>query len=233
MMLRGQRTRLWGQRWLWGLFLFYLVFSTPAGSRMIAAPLMWGITPLQSIEAAKGARVIVVLDGSTDRYEGNSDILEIPGASSAMRALEAARVYKMLEEPLVIVSGGDVSRKRNWSPEASALRDAVVKLGVLPQHVLLDSDSQNTRAHALNLVRLLKDRGISDFVLVTSPTHMLRSILTFRSVGANPVPSPCHSPVDNKQGWSAFCPSPEALVFVQQAMHDYLGLAYYRFQNWL
>jgi len=231
-LLHRPPTRHWGHRWLLVLFIFYLGFSMPAVSLLLAAPLSMGFTPVQTLQAARGAWAVIVLDGATLRYGGDAGLLELPNESSALRALEAARVYRLLGAPLVMVSGGDPARERNWAPEASALRDALVKLGVPSQHIVLDSDSQNTRAHATNLVRLLRARNISDFVLVTSPTHMRRSIAAFRAIGSDPIPSPSASPIEGKRGWEAFWPSAKALRHTEEAMHDYFGLAYYRLFGW-
>lgn len=232
-LLQWQRTRRWGHWGLWGLFLVYLGFSMPAVSSLLVAPLSWGFAPLKKVEEARGAMAVVVLDGGTERYQHSENLLEFPNGPSALRALEAARVYRLLGEPLVIVSGGDAERKQNWAPDASALRDALVALGVPRKRIVLDSDSQDTRAHAMNLVRLLRDRGISDFVLVTSPTHMRRSVLAFRIVGADPTPSPSASLIDDVRGCEAFWPSPRALLLAQQAVHDYIGLGYYALRGWL
>ena len=233
--LQRPSIRRWGHRWIWGLFVLYLGFSMPAVGRLLATPLTWGFAPLQSVEKTRGAEAIVVLDGGTFHYSGGKDLLEVPNGISALRALEAARVYRLLGDPLVIVSGGDrdPTRKQNWEPEASALRDALMTLGVASRHIVLDSKSPDTRAHALNMVHLLRQRGITKFVLVTSPTHMRRAMLAFRGVGSDPIPSPSGSVADDKRGWKAFWPSSEGLVLVQQAMHDYLGLVWYGLQGWL
>lgn len=230
---QGSRTSRWGRRWLWNLFLLYTGLSMPAISELAAAPLAWGFAPLQTVAEARGAQAIVVLDGGTLRYHSSESLIELPNGSTVMRALEAARVYRLLGEPLVIVSGGGSGRGHHWAPEASALRDFLVKLGVPPRRLVLDSDSQNTRAHALNLVRLLRGRGIFGFVLVTSPTHMRRSILAFRAAGASPIASPSAAlPIDTR-GWDAFWPSPQGLLLAEQAMHDYFGLVYYQLRGWL
>ena len=234
-LLNSSRAHRWGQRWLWGLFLLYLGFSLPAASRLLAAPLGWGLTSLQNVDEARGAKAIVVLDASTDRYwHGPTLFLEMPNGASALRALEAARVYRLLgSNPLVIVSGGNPVATPGQAAEASALRDALVKLGVSEEYILLDSDSQNTRAHAVNLVRLLRSRDISRFVLVTSPTHMRRALWTFRAEGADPIPSPSLSPVDDKHGWETFWPSPKSLAHAHSAIYGYAGLLYYWFRRWL
>lgn len=230
---RRQRTRFLGYRWLWGLFFLYAGFSMPAISRLVAAPLAWGFAPLQKVEEARGAKAVVVLDGGTLRYHDSVNLVELPNSASIMRALEAARIYRLLGEPLVVVSGGNLGRKGAWAPEAAALRDLLVKLGVKPQRVILDSDSQNTRAHALNLVKLLRKRGIPNFVLVTSPTHIRRAMSAFHAAGSDPIASPSALPFDGTHGWEAFWPSPQALLLTEEAMHDYFGLAYYRFRGWL
>ena len=234
-LLDSSRVHRWGRRWLWGLFLLYLGFSFPATSRLLAAPLGWGSTALQNVDEARGAKTIVVLDASTDRYwHGPTLLLEMPSGASALRALEAARVYRLLGgNSLVIVSGGDLAATPGQAAEASALRDSLVTLGVSKEDILLDSDSHNTRTHAVNLVSFLRSRDISRFVLVTSPTHMRRALWTFRAQGADPIPSPSPSPIDDKQGWGAFWPSPKSLAYAHDAIYDYAGLLYYWFRGWL
>jgi len=226
-------THVWGRRWLWGLCLCYLGFSMPVGGRLVAAPLAWGFAPIQRVEEARGAHTIVVLDSSTLRYHSAEGLYELPDSSGAMRALEAARVYRLLGEPLVIVSGGGLNAEKGGRPEASALRDVLEQLGVPSQRIILDSDSQNTRAHAQNLAIFLRKREISSFVLVTSPTHMRRAIAAFRAMGCDPIPSPSALYIDDMHGWSAFWPSPKALLVTEQAMHDYFGLGYYFLKGWL
>jgi uncharacterized SAM-binding protein YcdF (DUF218 family) len=229
----GQRTRRWGYRWLWSLFLLYLSFSIPAVSRLLAAPLNWGFEPVQTIETARRFQVIVVLDSSTHRYHSSGGLLlESPDKLSAYRALEAVRIYRLIGEPLIIVSGGNPAWKSDWAPEASALRDTLIKLEVPSERIILDSDSHNTRAHTINLGHLLRARGVTDFILVTSPTHMRRSIAAFRKEGFDPIPSPSAGPLDHMQGWGAFWPSLKALSQTEEVMHEYFGLVYYRFMGW-
>jgi uncharacterized SAM-binding protein YcdF (DUF218 family) len=230
----GQRTRRWGYCCLWSLFLLYLSFSIPVVSRLLVAPLNWEFEPVQTIEAASRVQAIVVLDSNTHRYYSSGGLLlESPDEISAYRALEAVRIYRMIGGQLIIVSGGNPAWKPDWAPEASALRDTLIKLQVPSEKIILDSDSQNTRAHAMNLGHLLRARGISDFILVTSATHMRRSIAAFRKEGFAPIPSPSAGPLDHIQGWEAFWPSPKALRQTEEVMHEYVGLVYYHFMGWI
>lgn len=221
------KTNRFGRRWLTCLFLIYTVFSIPAAARWVAQPLVWGFHPLESKEDALNAQAIVVLDGGTGRYRNQAHQIEIPLDTSVLRALEAIRVYRLLENPLVLVSGGAESQDRSFSPEASVLREQIISGGVPADRIVLDSHSINTRAHAVNLVRMLKERGIKEIVLVTSPNHMQRAIWAFQAEGVNPVPSPCKGSLDSHSGWIAWWPSTNALEFTQATMHEYLGIVYY------
>lgn len=221
------KTKRFGLRWLICLLLMYMVFSIPATARWMAQPLEWGFHPLESKEDARNAQAIVVLDGGTGRFRNQTDLIEIPLDISVLRALEAIRVYRLLDRPLVIVSGGDESSGQSFSPEASVLRNQIINGGVPSDRVLLDSSSINTHAHAVNIVRMLKERRIKGMVLVTSPSHMRRAVWSFQAEGIKPVPSPCKGSLDSHSGWIAWWPSTNALEFTQAAMHEYFGIAYY------
>lgn len=222
-----QRTNRWGRRWLWGLFAAYLAFSIPVTAQWLAAPLAWGITPIESREIDSKTRAIVVLDGGTDRFQTREDLIEIPLATSAWRAVEAWRVYRLMDDPLVIVSGGVSRADPKWAPEASLLRDLLIKCGISEMRIILDSDSQNTREHSVNLARILKERKIEKFVLVTSSSHMRRAMWAFQTQGVDFIPSPSKSSMDSQNGWRVFWPTTQALEFTQETMHEYFGLLYY------
>jgi len=233
LLLSRQRTSCWGRRWLWGVLVAYLVFSLPVTARWVAAPLAWGYTPLENRAIACEVRAVVVLDGGTGRFRNREEHMEIPLDTSILRALETCRVYRLMNDPLVIVSGGADHADPQWVPEASALREVLIKGGVPGTRIFLDSDSVNTRAHAVNLARILKERKIEQFVLVTSPSHMRRAIWAFQAQGAHPVPSPSHGSMDDQRGWRAFWPSTQALEFTQETMHEYAGIGYYLMKGYI
>lgn len=232
-LLRRVSTRRYGEVLLAGLFVVYVFFSVPVLSRMLAVPLEHGFEPLRTKAEIHGAQAIVVLDGGTFRYGDADRLIEFPNRASTLRALEAARLYRLMGNALVVVTGGAKNAEANWGPEASAMRDVLVRVGVPANTIVLDSGSLNTREHAVNVVRLLRERGISKFALVTSPTHIRRAVMAFKAVQADPVPSPSRSTLEYGSGWEKYWPSGEALLFTQEVMHDYLGLAYYHVRNWL
>lgn len=152
--------------------------------------------------------------------------------SSAARAIEAARVYKILGSPWMISSGG-VGPGSNAITSAVLMRSALVNLGVPPERILLESTSRNTRDEAVNIAPMLRALGVERFVLVTSDTHMRRSLATFRAVGLNPLAAIARDPRESQPRGRSFFPTQQGLVFSSAVAHEYVGLGYYGIRGWL
>jgi uncharacterized SAM-binding protein YcdF (DUF218 family) len=98
----------------------------------------------------------------------------------------------------------------------------------------------NTHEHATRLLPLLKERGFKRILLVTSAMHMPRSMGVFRRdfPGIQFIPAPTNfRAVDNEDRWDsqlfAPIPTPHQLVNFSDAMHEYLGMAYYKLRGWI
>ena len=222
------RLATWGRRWLLGLVAGYWLCSLPIGADVLSAVLAGNTRPLLTAAEAHGAPAVVVLDAATDRHRAAGLAIDAPNAVAALRALEAIRVYRLLGDPLVVVTSGAETRDDPSSLEGAALRDAIVRGGVPEARVLLDSASPNTRAHATAMASALGARGITRIVLVTSPTHIRRAVLTFQAAGFDVVPSPAQShSSDATWRWTNITPRPAALAVSAAAIRDAAALAYY------
>jgi uncharacterized SAM-binding protein YcdF (DUF218 family) len=113
------------------------------------------------------------------------------------------------------------------------LADAIVKLGVPRSKLLIDDRSRNTRDQALNVKALLAGRRIDRFVLVTSPTHMSRSLAAFRAVGLSPIPSASRLRVDGGRTFWTLWPDRQSLEVSDAASYDAVAWLYYWSQGWL
>ena len=226
------RLRRLGRFWLLLLAVFYVGGSTRAGADLMLAPLYRHTTFIQDAAAAKGANAVVMLNvgASTFRARGR-DYFGIH-KDSALRALETARVYRLLGNPLVIVQGGFPEIKDQPSLGTIAAK-VLVDLGVPANRIVLEPNSRNTREHVENLKPYLVKHGIERFVLVTSPMHMQRSIAAFRQQGYDFIPSAAAvgSELDGLGSGLPF--SQENLDRLAWGVHEYLGLAYYRWNGWL
>jgi uncharacterized SAM-binding protein YcdF (DUF218 family) len=230
-LLYVRRAGPWGRRWLTASAVAYWILSTPVGARLISAPLARGHGGLAVRQQAEGASAVVVLGGGILSYTADGMALDDLRAS-AYRVIEGVRVYKLLGDPLLIVSGGNTQRLDSARPESAALTDAAVRLGVPAARVLGDDESRTTREQALVIKRLLAERGIALFVLVTSPIHMGRSLAAFRAVGLNPTASSSRLRGDAGETVS-LVPDRESLFISDAALYEYVAWTYYWARGWV
>jgi len=152
---------------------------------------------------------------------------------AGLRVLEAARLFDLLNGPFVIASGGTTEHDERAVPESLAMQRALIQLGVRADRILLESDSKNTRDEAVLVKQILADRGVTDFVLVTSPMHMRRSMLAFQQQGMHPIPSPALLVPDRTTRASLWIPSEMWLQIGDSALYEVLARGYYWWRGWL
>ena len=231
-LLYVRRFAVWGRRWLTVCILGYWVLATPIGSELLAGPFVYGQQRIASAADAAGAQAVVVLGGGINTHESEGLALSDLN-TSALRVIEGVRVYRLLGDPLFIVSGGNTSRVDPPRPEGEALRRAAIELGVPPSRILTDNASMTTYEQARTMSRLLPEHGISRFVLVTSPIHMPRSMVVFRSAGLDPIPSSSPLRGDPDELFWTLIPSRESLTVSDSAIYECAARVYYWWRGWL
>ncbi len=177
--------------------------------------------PPLDIEAAQqaGIRWVVVLAG------GHSSDAGLPVTSQLMpetqvRLNEGIRIYRQLNGAKLLLSGGKV-----FDPKSSAelMAGLARELGVKPGDIVLEDTSKDTDDEARLIKPMLGDQR---FILVTSASHMPRSMALFTARGMQPVPAPvCHyfhredtiTPGD-------FFPRLDKIRNCQIVIHETLGL---------
>ena len=220
------RARRLGRYWVTALAAAYLAMSVPVGADILVWGLARGFGSIASASDAGGATAIVVLAGGSHRYSNQRSGVEFVAEASALRALEAARIYHMLSNPLVVASGGIIGERTR--PMAAKLADALISLGVPAGRIIQETRSKNTREHAIYVPAFLRKHGVERFVLVTSPTHIRRAVRAFEAQASHPVHSMSSirssRPVRTMSDW---WPGHHNLSISQQALYDYFGLVYY------
>ena len=223
----------WGRRWVAAVVVFYLALSSPAGAGLLVRTLTAGYRPLASADDARGARVVVVLGSGSVNLRAAGRQLSAVTREAGLRVLEAARLFDLLNGPLVIASGGVTEHDAAAAPESAALQRALIDLGVRADRILLESESKNTRDEVVIIKRMLADRGLTGFVLVTSPLHMRRSMLAFEQEGMHPIPSPSPLVPDRTTERSRLLPSDLWLEIGDAALYEWLARGYYWWHGWL
>lgn len=232
MLLLGGRWRAIARVGLSVLVAGYWLISVPWFAGALVGLLGHGYSRIESPSKAQEVQAIVVLGGGAADYQyAGGEIVSMSDAS-ALRVLEAARLYRLLHPDLVIASGGPGSK--GGEPEGEVMARALVELGVPASAVVTEIVSSNTRDQAIYVQRMLAARGVVRFALVTSPVHMPRAMGAFRKVGLKPLPDTApeqnQAPGAKAAGW---LPSLSALSTSQSAFREILGLGYYWARGWL
>lgn len=218
----------WGRRLLTTLLILYWLLATPVVARSLEAALRDDYGPLEDPVIIEDVEALVVLGGGSVTHIVDDEEMNILSDVSAMRILEALRLYPQLQDPWVIVSGGVNERVGRMTAESYPLRDALVEGGVPVDRIIMESSSRDTYEQAIQLAPVFERHDIVTFIMVTSETHMRRSMLVFEAQGFDPIPStaPQHSDGQPLSRWGFF-PDEHSLDASRSAAREIMALIYY------
>jgi len=216
-------------RWYFAMALaaFWLA-SVPACAERLMQREAARFPPLTTAADARGASVVVILGSGNATIQSHGLTLNQVPVISALRLLEGVRVYRLLGHPKIIVSGGVTGRDQGARPEAEGMRDVIARLGVPVEDIIVEAESKTTREEASIVARMLGDRSRQPIVLVTSPTHMVRSLNVFRAAGLDPIPSAAPYKSDHSLEQLRWMPQDGGLLLTDTFLYDMLAGWYYR-----
>jgi len=226
----GFRARSTGaRRVLIGLAMLLVVgtlaLAAPAAARLLAGGLEAhhpALPPAGPLPAGPQAIVILGAGLYTDAPEYGGDS---PSGTLLVRLRYAATLARRSGLPL-LAAGGRVFGA--GSSEASVMR-AVIEGEFGLSVRWLDEASRNTAENARESARILGSVGIRRVFVVTHALHMPRAMQCFRRVGLEPVAAPTRF-ITRPRGRARvldFFPTYGALSVSAQALHEYLGIAWY------
>jgi len=228
-------------RWM---IVLVVVFIFLTGNRWVPAiltqSLEWRYFPPQSLPAGS---VVVLLGGGTESQQYPRQMTETNGAGD--RVLFAARLYQTGVANKILLSGGNIewSGSRTTTP-AQDMSDLLGMMGVPQQDLILQDQSRNTAEDALFSAEILNQAGVNQIILVTSASHMYRSVALFEKQGLTVIPAPTDYSITVDNWKSLWNPSFEDLLIglipnagnlsdLNAAFKEYLGFAIYRLRGWL
>ena len=171
--------------------------------------------------------VIIMLTGGAYDYAPDLSGTGTPGPSTIERLMTAARLHRQLKIP-IIVSGGQVFPDR---PAISQVTQRfLVDIGIEADQIIQEDQSRDTLENAQYSKEICIQKGYTHPIVVTSASHMPRSIFSFDRVGLKVTPCPCAMTTwqDMEYSWNSFLPNARALEKTSSAMHEWLGLVFYR-----
>ncbi len=191
--------------------LFYFFFSITPISDFILSPLEAKYSPLTFEDMEAADKTVLLLGGRE---------------SNVLRSSEVLRIWHLSKEPMkIIISGTDPLIEA--SEEAQAVRNFFIHRGILPENIIIEGKSRNTRENVMNVKEIV---GEEEFFLVTSAYHMDRSMREFERLGANPIPAPTDFKRKRYSSYHLldFFPSAQNLRKSDLAFHEYFGAIYYQ-----
>ena len=178
-------------------------------------------------QGGHGTTAVVVLGGADEFVEGWTDHITVTTVGEASRVLEASRVFRLTSPVWLISSGGSSNSPERTDASSVTMRDELVRLGVPPERILLESTSRNTYDEAVLIAPMLRSHAVQQLVLVTSDTHMRRALGAFRAAGWNAVPAIAPHP-KAPLGWVWWMlPTVFGLELSSEVTHELLGIPYY------
>jgi len=211
----------------------YWVASTWHVSQFAIEALGQDFDAFDATDVPEGRVAVVVLgSGSFTARDWDDATLSITDPWATGRVLEAARVFRLVDPAWVISSGGLVHPDQPHESTGITMERALVGLGVPKERIVSETQSRNTAAEAEIVAPMLEKLGVDHTILVTSKFHMWRSVGAFRARGVTVIPAPARNP-NPPRGWATrWLPSHVGLDWSAMAVHEGLGLVYYRLQGW-
>jgi uncharacterized SAM-binding protein YcdF (DUF218 family) len=197
----------------------------------------------QHIPAGKlpKADAIVVLGGGTKPAFPPRPAVDL--SEEGDRVLYGAQLYREGNAPVVITSGGRIDWRGSGPPESGDMAEILKTLGVPASAILQDPTSLNTYQNAVNVRRIVKERGFRRILLVTSAMHMPRSLRIFQRQGIDAIPAPTDFLIA-QQDIKETDSTPQAILLnlfpdagqlenTTRALKEFMGMVIYRLRGWL
>jgi uncharacterized SAM-binding protein YcdF (DUF218 family) len=203
-----------------------LALSTGAGSRLLVAPLENRSLPVPNPKMVD-AKAIVILGGGRSFAAPEDDNRDQPSAQTLARLRHGARLYRMTGLP-ILVSGG--APDRGGESEAAVMARALREDFHIPVR-WIEGTSENTAQNATHAATMLREAGIDRVLLVTDAMHMSRAMQIFSKTSLMVLPAATDFRSRKPLSVADFIPSAGGLQTSHYALHEWIGLVWYRLRH--
>ncbi|MEE9613471.1 MAG: YdcF family protein [Thermodesulfobacteriota bacterium] len=159
------------------------------------------------------------------------------GGGSNERLIHGLLLYKEGRAPKIIFSGGSIIKtsakilhtitrsedtSRIDAVEADIMKDISVRLGIPAGDLSVDGDSIHTYGNLAAVKGFMETRGLKSCLIVTSPTHILRSMKVSGKLGLDCYPAPVGDYTPHIRG------STGRLSLMRAVLWEYAALGLYK-----
>ncbi len=225
---------------LLGIIAFFAFSSSPLSTALLSR-LENKYPPLEDMKAVEDVDTIVLLTTAAWK-DTHIPLTSQVGEPTVCRLLEAIRIYRLIPEAKVVISGGPLHSDGRDVPVSRIVGDLASAMGIPGERIILEAKSTNTYENGVEIRKIL---GEKPFLLVTSASHLPRTIAVFQKLGMSPIPAPADFRVIRsgphvepskgellKEMISAL-PSSAHFARSERALHEYMGFVWYWLRGWI
>jgi uncharacterized SAM-binding protein YcdF (DUF218 family) len=173
---------------------------------------------------------IIVLGGAIDLGE-SAERRTVTLNIRAERMTVFVALARRYPKAALLFSGGNPRLFSSGLTEAQVARQYFVEMGIDPHRMSFENASRNTHENALFSRRMTRVVPGQHWLLVTSAADIPRAVGSFRTVGWDVIPFPAD--YHTGKSWFTFFPGlVNGLQKTDWAMHEWIGLLYYRLLGW-
>ena len=190
-------------------------------SNVLLRSLEYKYPPITDVSVFSNVKWVVVLGGGhlPDPRLSVNDQLSV---TSLVRLVEGIRIHKKLRKSKLVLSGGGAF---NSVPEGKVMAEVAMELGLDDKEFVLELKSNDTKDQAKFIHNIV---GNDKFILVTTASHIPRSMALFKKYGMRPIPAPTGHRVKKTQKLrpAMFFPRAEGIDKMEQVFYEYLGITW-------
>ena len=214
------------------LALLWLLSTEPVRDALTSS-LEYQYPPIQleqmaQLEQLKNHQAaIILLGGGIQENSLDYDGLDTLSNISMLRTIYTAKIAKTTRFDIYPTGGTPLSE--DSEPEAMIMKAWLIWFGVSESRIYEENQANTTWDNAVLTNFMLKNKGIDTAILVTSASHMPRSVWCFEQQGLHVIPAPTayltkHDAYDLR----SYLPRWNVLSDSGNALHEYLGLLWYK-----
>jgi uncharacterized SAM-binding protein YcdF (DUF218 family) len=173
---------------------------------------------------------IIILGGAIEGGEIAQDRGEVSIYASAERVTKAFELIRKYPELPFIFSGFSGRLSPTGMSEAEAFQQLITEQGLPNKNAHYENQSRNTYENVLYMKPMISELGAGEpqkpWLMITSASHMYRSLKVFQKQGIQVIPIPVDYQTGNHLRWGRF-DLEDGMQNWNKLMHEYIGLMAY------
>jgi uncharacterized SAM-binding protein YcdF (DUF218 family) len=210
-----------------GFAVAYLA-CTPAFSNALVLQLERQYEPRPVVSADRSPdNLIIVLTGGWFRKDGTR--VEIKISEDGWERLDAGvKLWQQIDGTMLIAGA---PAPDGSGSVAGAMAEAAKARGVPASALIVEPNSLDTHENLAFSLPTLQAHA-DHLWLVTTASHMPRAMAVAKKLGLRPIPYPCFYKASVGNHLDRFLPDNSGPSLFEIAMHEKLGLWFYKFKGW-